>query len=480
MRSRTLRGVGSRTLKAVGISFCLAVSYFMLRTAVTSDRMQRDEIYVAGDLFRVVRTGHLTEPAAYAAGQGYQAVVGVLLGVLGGGYPSLELLSPVVGVLAVGLMTLVAVGLVRRLGSPAGPWVAVAFPATLFVFAGFTVRLAESSHKTYTFSLVFVCLLTAFRCCTSSRREGRWRVLFALAVGSIALFNYVWAVAYGGAVVVALFMSDLPRDRILVLAAVPPVVAYGLPIHLPTGGINLQYVARLLTGRSGSGGQVVGDVGIYAWPPISVAGTTVSSWFLYTAGIFLVALIGAAAGLHALANLRTEASRFARFYTGVGVWFAVLAGTLLAAGDLPTFKRVLVIPGGVGVVYALHTASVSDYLSPRRRRIALTILVILLVLGAALAIPRGVLDGDPAPYDYYAEDSEKEKFEWWLDHQSSPDPERTCLRTHQFVDLTASHLVWGLQQGGIEPIEYEPRMSVVYASSSEAVLTCRPYRDGVA
>lgn len=462
------------TLKAVGISVSLALSYFMLRMAVTPDRMQRDEIYVGGDLLRVVETGHISEPAGYAAGQGYTAIVGVLLGVVGGEYPALEFLSPTVGVVGVAIMTLVAVALLRDLDSRAAPWAAIGVPATLFVFAGFTVRLAESSHKTFTFSLVFLGLLAAFRCYTTGGSGDRWRGLFVAFVATIAAFNYIWAVAYGGAAILAMFLSGLPRQKVLVIGAVPPVVAYGLPLHLPTGGINLQYLRSILTRAPGDGGQVVGDVGISAWEPITVAGATVSSWYLYTLGVVVVAVIGAAAGVHALARLHDDSPALARFYTGVGVWFACLAGGLLAAGDLATFKRVIVIPGAIGVLYALHTLSVTPSLTPRRRRIALNVIVLILVVGAVLGVPRGVLDGDPAPYDYYAEESEKAKFEWWL---ANDPPNRTCLRTHQFVDLTTSHLVWGLERrGGVEPIEFEPRMSIVYASSQEAFLTCTPYR----
>lgn len=460
--------VRSRATKAVGISVCLSISYFMLRAATTANRMQRDEIYVSDDLLRVIETGHLTEPAGYGAGNGYPVITGTVLEVLGGDYSALELISPFLGAVAIGLATVIAVALLRQLDSASDPWVAIAFPATMFVFGGFTIRLAESSHKTYTYSLVFLGLLAAFSCYPIAKNDGRWRLLFLVFTSGIALFNYVWALAYGMSIVLVLTLSGLPRDRVAVLGGIPPVVTYILPVYLPTGRINVRYIAKL-TGQDVAEPDVVGEVGIAAWPAVTVSGVSFSSWYVFSAGVFVVALIAGIAGLHALWRVRADSPPIARFYVGVGVWFGLLAGAILAAGDLATFKRVIVIPASIGVLYALHTLSVTQVLTPRRRRLAMTAVVIVILAGAIVAIPRAVLDGDPAPYDYYADDNEIAKFEWWAEHA----PAESCLRTHQFIDLSASHLVWGLERpGGAQPIPYDPRTSIVYTSGRESFLSC--------
>lgn len=462
----------SRSAKLAVISFCLALSYFTLRAATTGDRVQRDEVIVDTDIIHLLQTGHLPEPATYSVGNGYAILSGMVLSIMDLGYPALELLSPALGALAVGVFTLIALGFVRQLRSPAGPWVALGFPASLLVFGGFTLRIAETTHKKFTFVLVYLTLLAAFRHFDPSPTDGRWRGLFVGVASAVALFNHVWAVIYGMAAILAQFPSRITRRRAIIGGAIPLVVAYVLPVHLPTAGLNVQYARLFVTGILG--GEIttirVMDVGgIPGWPPISVAGLSFSSWFVYASGMFAVAAIAGVAGLHALASLRDDPSPFARFYVVVGAWFAVLVAVMLVANDLATFRRVIVIPGSIGVLYALHALSTTGHLSERRRRLAMTAVVAVLLLGSVLAIPRAVLDGDPAPYDYYAEDNEVAKFEWWLTHA----PAESCLQTHQFVDLTASQLVWGAErEGRAVAVPYDPSANVVYASGSEAFLSC--------
>lgn len=462
----------SRSVKATVVSFCLALSYFALRTATTGDRVQRDEVYVVDDVLNVVEFGHLTEPAHYSVGNGYAVVAGVLLELGGYEYSRLELLSPLLGALFVGVLTLAGVCFVWQADVRTGPWVAIGFPAALFTFAGFTIRVAESSHKKLTYTLVFVSFLLAYTLHRTAATDRRWRLLFVGFASGVALFNYVWAIVYGMAASAGQFLLGLPRRRVLVAGGIPLVVAYVIPVHLPTGDLNIHYtrnVFYLLRGVEMGSGRALGGGGIAAWPPLTVAGVSVSSWFVYASGVFVVGVVAGVGWLHALYRLRHDAPPLARFYVGVGAWFGALAVTMLVVGDVTTLRRIIVLPGGLGVIYALDALGTTSRLTADRRRVLLTAVVVVLLLGSALATPRGILDGGGAPYDYYADEHEIRKFEWWGAHA----PVEGCLRTHQFVDLTLSRLVWGLDRpGGVQGVPFDPGESVVYSSGREAVLSC--------
>lgn len=470
-------GVGTsrrrvRTRKVAGTAILVGLSYFLLRHATTANRVQRDEVYVIDDVLHLLAAGSLPEPAAYAAGNGYALLTGIHLTVAGGTYGSLELLSPVLGALVVGCLTLIAIGIVRQFDPDLQTVAAAAFPATVFIFAGFTIRIAESSHKKYTFLLVFLALLLVARRYTDPATDRRWRLLFVAVVASIAVFNYIWGIVYGLAAILALTRAGIPQFRSVVGGSVPMVVAFVLPVHLPTASPNVRYVhilVRSLQGQDPRPGLAVGEVGISAWPAVAVGGVSVSSWFVFTAGVFVVAGVAGLGGIHAVARWRRDDPPFARFYTIVGLWFAALGGGLLVAGDIPTFKRVIVIPGTIGVLYAGHVVGGSPRLSDDRRRQVLALLVVVLLCGSVLAIPRAVLDGEPAPYDYYADDDEEAKFEWW--ERYGPQP--TCLQSHQFIDISLSYIVWGLDRpGGVRPVPSTPTGTVVYRSGPEAFLSC--------
>lgn len=468
--------ITARTVKLTAISFLVTLSYFMLRAGVTADRVQRDEVLVIYDLSFIVRFDRLPEPASYGVGNGYALLTGVLLDVLDYGYPALELLSPVVGACVVGVITLCAVAIVREVRPRVGPWVAIGFPASLLVFAGFTVRIAETTHKKYTFALTFVALLVTFVHYRKNMTDDRIRLLFMGLVSSIALFNYVWAIVYGFVAILAQFTTSIPRLRAVLGGGTPLVVAYVLPVYLPTAWLNVDYTQifiTLLRGKHVASIRILDVGGITDWPVVQVLGVPVSTWFVYAYGIFAVAVVAGLAGIHALSRFRDEPTPFVRFYTVIGLWFTFVIGMMLVAGDLATFRRVLVIPGAVGVTYALYTLSLpsTDVLTERRKRIAMQAIIIVLLVGSVLAIPRAVLDGGLAPYDYYAEENEVSKFEWWDDHA----PLVNCLQTHQFVDLTASQMVWGIDRvQRTTAVPYDPRNHVVYESGPEAFLSCVP------
>ncbi len=464
--------IRARTVKGLAMTFCFCLTYFMLRLATTSNRVQRDEIIVVTDIIYVVEYGFLPEPAGYGAGNGYAVLSGVILELLGAGNPALEYLSPVIGAIVVTALTGIVVAIVREVSPDVGQWVAFSVPLSAFVFAAFTHRIAESTHKKFTFTLAFTALLVAFIHYRKNMTDVRWRVLFVGVVSSIAVFNYVWTIIYGMVAILAQLPTSIDRDRALLAGGIPLVVAYVLPVTLPTTRLNIYYTTyfiSLFQGQEGGGQRLIETGGISAWPTVTIGGVSFSSWFVFSSGVFVVAAIAGLAGLYALYRYRRCSPPFASFYVVLGTWFALLVGIMLGAGDIATFRRLLVIPGTIGVAYALYVLSSTDILTERRKNVLMASILVVLFVGSMLAIPRAVLDGGTAPYDYYAEENEVHKFEWWNEYA----PLENCLNTHQFVDLTASQMVWGLDRPGrAVATPYDPTMDVVYRSGTEAFLSC--------
>ncbi|TVT94772.1 hypothetical protein [Haloferax volcanii] len=466
-----------RTTKVLISVVSVSISYFMLLSAFHPNRVTSDENYVVNDLFVLLDTGHLSEPAAYWNGNAYQFISVTLLRVTGLNHADLELLSPLIGSLVVGLFAVVGV-LVARYYVPQGQvWAGIVTPAAVMIFGGYVLRLTESTHKRFTFTLILLVYLLVARQLSKSRQTRKPYLLILGFLLAISLFNVVWSLIYGFVAFLVLAVSKFSTGRVVAGASLVAAVSFTLSEYLPTMRIPWRYPRQILaaflvtspsTSASGSAGFASGMIA--SWEPITLVGFTFSSWFLFSSGIFFVIVVSGVVYIRAFSVVLRNwfLSAIETFYLGLSTWFLGLSAVLLVMGDVATFKRLIVLPGVFSCLYAVYLLFDSSWISPRTRRVALSVLVCGLLVGSALAIPRATLDGDPSPYDYYADQSQTSKFVWY-DSYGGSDP---CLRSHEFVDPYLSAEVFGPDRPNAEPSEVHRFESRVYSSGGDAYLTC--------
>lgn len=451
------------------VSLSLLVSAYLTTIyKVRGFRATTDEGLVAADIQRILHTGEISN-LNYFSGTGYQTVSSIVLSVTGSPYNSLQYLSPLIATLAFAVFFVCGVLIIRRYDIPK-ELTLVSFALSIFIFGGFVSRIVESTHKKYTFVLVFLSLMVAHRLLTSDHDRRHYVPLFLL-LAAISLYNYVWAAVYTATVGVGFILTRKWNAKAFVLATavgflgilaprVNPATKYHyryinmykraasrmtsliyglLPFgsntrqesQKPTGGSSSpnsgpdtspdpsngtenvvpvhQSVPTYNTEYTGSTIDIILSQ-INEWPALSFLGFSVSVWYLYVAGI------AALAGLSVLAVLgsvwlvwRHQDVAIAPQYLGITSVMGVFFVIFVVLGDVATLKRIIVLPGVFAVlvlpVFASRTSSLSAH------RVAV-VLVAITVLGAALAVPRTLPDGNSSPVDMYAEESELATADW--------------------------------------------------------------------
>jgi hypothetical protein len=501
------------------IAFIFA--YLVWIAAYFPYRATNDETYVFPDLHTLVEQAHL-EQANYFSGIAYQLITTILLRVTGVSLRDLQLLNPVVATLSFG--TLISVCYVIYRHAATNPhWLGFApVPLAFFVFGGYVNRIRESTHKGYTQALLFVGLYLTYRILRDERySDGANPKFYALLVavsGTITLFNYVWGFVYAALFAALLFQYRPLRRRAVMMAAVMNPTAVLVPLLHPAIQIHSRFeqlpsvvagfFARVNTFRAdessnssqdststagaaqsqtdtaqesaSTAGTLARPTGrISQWPSLTVPGTdyTISAWFVYTAGIFGVALLTLLSTLDVCRRFyrRHQLRASEQLMGGIWVYFGVLSIVLLVLGNVNTFRRVIVVPGVFGVVYWAIVLSNRGRLWPTiqrivpRRRTLLTMLLIFLLVSSVLAASRTLLNGGTAPYDIYADENEVEKFEWIDSHTQSTALNTSCLRTHQEKDGHLSAKILGHRRN---PIQARSPTDTVYSSGPQGQISC--------
>jgi hypothetical protein len=513
-------------------TIALIFTYLVWIAAYFPYRVTNDETYVFPDLHTLVEQAHL-EQANYFSGIGYQLVTTVLLRVTGVSLRDLQLLNPVVATLVFATLISVCYVVYRHAATNPYWWGFAPVPLAFFVFGGYVNRIRESTHKGYTQALLFVGLYLTYRILRDERHDDgadlKFYVLLIAVSGTITLFNYVWGFVYAALFAALLFQHRSLRRRAVVMAAVMNPTALLVPflhpairIHsrfkqLPsvvmgfltqidpfragessdasqggasTGAANETSQGNVSTGRAQSqsaaqeGASTAGVLAkptdrISQWPSLTVPGTeyTISAWFVYTAGIFGVALLTLLSILDVCRRFyrRNQLRASEQLMGGIWVYFGVLSVVLLALGNVNTFRRVIVVPGVFGVVYWASALSnrgrswpVLQRIAPRRRTL-LTILLVFLLVSSVLAASRTLLNGGTAPYDIYADENEVEKIEWIDSHTQSTALSTSCLRTHQEKDGHLSAKILGHRRN---PVRARPPTNTVYSSGPQGRISC--------
>ncbi|WP_135664236.1 hypothetical protein [Halorhabdus rudnickae] len=387
----------------------------------------------------------------------------------------------------------------------------------IFVFGGFIFRIRETSHKTFTFTFVFLGLYAIYRLLEDDS-DPRFAVVAGVALFAVSFTNFIWGVIYGGAIVAALFLSRRTGLRYGSLSLIPLIGAV-VATRLSTTRITIPYFENTILGplqslfsgaddgghkdsapeqtptpteqqptpteQTPGGGQsadgptveMLDRPGLFQsgsrsalnnindWP--SVAG--VSSWFIAVAGIFVVAGLSAASlALAAVSFFRRRSTPLGKLFLAVSIALGSATVVLYVVGDFATLKRTIVVPGILGTLYWTWMLS-QDRLPEElgvlshRRDTVLKVTFVVLLLGSILAVPRATLDEQLTPYDMYADRADQSKIEWAGEFGSD------CVQTHQQLDDV---IAAKLDTSPIHPVPYRASDHLVYDAGGPAILTC--------
>ena len=439
-----------RIRKILVITVLVIISSFLLREGLLPLRVFIDESNPASSIYHIQSAGHLAEPSNYRPGYGFPILGYILMLFTGLEYLSFEWVSPLLA--AIPIIVLVILFTIAQ-NSIAGDnwWSVPALGASILIFASFVTRLTETTHKSYTFTLVFISLYIAHRT-VSGTSDVRMNAVYIVICGAISSFNYIWGAIYGG-IIGMVFITNLMLEnensnvQSFLTAIVPVMIPYTISNYLPTSKLHILYFQSVflsavskLSGQSYGSANVRGaSTGISVWPTIQIGHANVNMWYIYTFGIFMVAILSMLSSIYCILLLlnSSKSPKFSQTYLPVAVGTGLLAIFLLISGDIATFKRVITIPGIFGVVLYYNLLGTPSSLIPsirHNREILARITMIILILGAVAATPRTIHDGSVSPYDLYYNESETKSLTWLDNHRETSG----YLQVDQHRDMRAA------------------------------------------
>lgn len=466
-----------REWKVLVISACFYLIYSALLAIQLPIRATTDEMNPLIDIHHLFELGSKQGVFEYMNGSAYQTGMTAILRILGLSPTDTEVLSPIIGAIAMGAISLI-LWIMYRESAPNRPWWgAIAFLPVLVVIPGFVNRLRETSHKSFTFSLVFIGLLLAFWA-VQTRPDWRRYTLVLIVVSAISTFNYIWGLVYGILIASIYIFSG---SRHLTVSVFPPILSFLIPNNLPTVLVEKGYFVGITTTLLGSSGGVEGgeETGssagglIGGWPLLDLGVFSISSWFIWASGVFFVAALTLGANLHAIASYikLQSVNALGKLLLVVSIYSGVVTFVLLLAGDIATVKRMIILPGLLGVVYVSAQLATSTAISGSPQPFesinfstALVVLAILLIIFAGVGLPRVMLDGHQKPIDVYATDNEVAQVDWMAEQGPG------CLSGIGRIDNILGAKTTGQSLRVVDSLDL--RSNVVYSSGENGVVVC--------
>lgn len=507
----------TRSVTLLLITVNIIFTYLMGIAVQFPYRATNDETYVFPDLHALLTNGHL-EQANYFSGIGYQLITTILVRITGIDLVHLQLLNPILATFVFGVLILVCYLVYRQTAVHPIWWGFAAVPPSFFVFGGYVNRIRESTHKGYTQLLLFVGIYLAYRIFREHRRQTgtdyRMYALLLVVSGAITVLNYVWGFVYAvlfsalllhhrslrlrsAAVSTAMYLITIltpsvhPAVRIHDRFKTVPDLVFGIIQqyislnHMPPGGASREESSN--TTSQGTTQDDASQAGVFVepsdriseWPTVSIPGTdySITTWFIYTLGIFAVALLTFLSAVHLVMRYyyRRTLSDTNRLFLVIWTYFGVFGAGLILIENINTFRRIIVVPGVFGVLY--WTITLADRGRPNpaldrlpvQRETLLKFLIGFLLITSVLAANRTLLDGGSSPYDIYADKHEVEKFQWIDSHTQEIERETSCIRTHQRID---GHLSAKILGSRLRPEPIRPSASKIYSSGDRGRVSC--------
>lgn len=414
--------MNGREAKTCIIAVCLTACYFVFGTAGLGVRARTDETNPIVDIRELSEGAHLG-PLEYPNGFLYQLGSGMLLRVTGLDHWAMQQISLYIGALALGCIILAGIAVYEQ-DNQFVPFGWVPFAAALFVFSSALLRLLETSHISYTFTFFSLGILTISR--SDQMEKHQSNLLLLIIFISMLSTNAYWALYYGGILVLLILMVD-DRGSFSTITLIPFIFVFGIPPHTGQIGDVLGYylgtgIGAILGVSEPHRGTTAGGRAteqISGWPITEVFGVTISSWYFYMSGVFIVACIAAVGGMFVLHHIRKRETlpTPGRVYLVFGGVTGFILVFLIGMGDASTLKRVILLPGAFGVLWV--SVYLQQHMTARSYRLVAVGLCILLLVTTIPASNRLLLDGDGTPYDHFADENQVEKVEWASEYHSN-------------------------------------------------------------
>lgn len=466
----------------------------MILAASFPFRASNDEYNPAVDIHRLLSKGSYREVFTYSNGSAYQTGITSLLRITGLSYMDTSWLSPLIGAFVLMYTLLIFLIIFRRITGRQN-WIAfVCVSPMIFVFPGYISRVRQTTHKAFTFSLVFLLLFAVLVYISSENPGRRSRLLVIIPSLALPFFNFMWALIYSfilltPIIVIGIYRQfsnsvNIQQSTLTTTTALAPLSGiYVVAYHLPTvlfrpvslrrrliGGLVVTSRTKQVAATSNTEIHNVATGLINQWPTVTVGEFSFSIWFIYITGILFTSLVTGICFIILLLQLKNQNMPiFGQQLLVVLPLFGILMVAFLISSDLSTFKRVIIVPGFLGMVYwsiLLSRRNPSFYVPEsllQRRKAILALTMIILIISAGLAIPRITLDGNNKPLDKYAEQNQASKIEWYSEYQSS------CLQTHDPLDSALSGRIVGDR---VSTKEFSSSDDIVYSSGPENHITC--------
>lgn len=429
-----------REEKILITSFNTILSYLLILTTAFPYRASNDEATPALDIHHLLNEGSILGVFEYSNGSAYQTGTTVILRLTGLEYIDTSWLSPIIGSFVL-VFTLAMTRSVYNTVTDGGSTFAfAAIIPSIIVFPGYISRVRQTTHKGYSFTMIFLLLFITTVLVYRSNERSRWSVLAAVPILAFPFFNFYWAIIYTSIILISMIAAQkefLQGSRLLLtLHLVAYIVIYYLPTTLFRpgslqnrlfGGITQTARTVQLAGPNESLNAADVTVGLISqWPTVTVGGISFSIWFVYTTGILFVGTLTAMSALICtLQMIKRRTPKFGYQFISFILLFLLLMGFLFAIGDMSTFKRVIIFPGLVGCLYWAIIFSGDKISYPRalnlpqeHRKKILAMTFAILLITSALAVPRITLDGNNKPLDKYAQDTQLEKLRWYAKYSS--------------------------------------------------------------
>ncbi|WP_147302752.1 hypothetical protein [Haloferax sp. Atlit-19N] len=413
-----------RHAKGIVSIFCIALAYFSL-VATTGIRATNDELLVVYDILEVLNSNKLSSTDGYFAGRAYQILISSVVRISGLSYLDLNLLSPLLGATSLAVIVLLLARIFYISSEEDSAISVFTLGAALLCFAGFANRLQETTHKKFTYVLVFLSIYLLYTMMRGDQVDRRKIGLLTLYLIGLSSINYIWGGVYTSMVVTILFLNYFRwgegSPRISPAKLIPAALTvFIIPNYLPLIRFHTAYIRTSVLSFIAGVGTETTSAGasskVGAWPTIDILGSSVTVWLFYVSGILFVGLITAVVGVLVLSRYIKYRGKVASpevIFLGASIVLGGLGIALIATGGLATFKRIIIVPGLLGVLLS------TKYLIDRNRLISVRLLMILLVLSSILAVPRVQLNGGQAPYDNYAQDSDIRTVQFFDNYDSS-------------------------------------------------------------
>lgn len=402
-----MSGDRSRAIKCFSIIGLSLFAYLLYLPTRTGLRAKTDEYRNLTGAIDILQTGEFN--GGYISGHIYELLAGILLRVFALNVPATDWISPLISAIPIFVISLVGGALIKQ-NKIDNWWVIFLYPLGILAVPEIFDGVRESSHKAFTYAISFLCLLIFYRVSNSS--DGRYVLLAVILSLTLVLLNYPWGGVYLTITAISFIILNYSYRSfmrhswlLLILVTTVTVVVY-LPdigyrhviLYIPSivGGV-VDVLLGNFAGSTPSPGSSEGLISLISeYHTITIAGIGINSWFIYSSGVFVTAILCMVSAIYATADVlspfdtqKPHPLSILLMVTSVGYGFLLIAAVV--SGTSVIVKRMVVWPVITGIYYWTVLVGsptlATGWIARHRSQIA-AISIALLLISVPLAAER--------------------------------------------------------------------------------------------